>query len=968
MACTPSSSSCPSVEQLEPRRLLSGDTRPDINAVYPEGAFMHVDPTARVIDVTQLSQIAAFNAADGTPAPDATPNDHTDDDSLAFIAALDYVREKLRLTFGPVRPPETSYIIYVPDGVYHVENTIEYSGLPDEDFVQMRIVGQSRDNTIIRLKNGQAGFGAGQRKAIIDFSQRLGDDPIFLGYNNFPGQNALRNLTVHAGRNNPGAVGVEFVGANSSEIHNVSIVSGDGLGEIGLHFKIGMTSGYVRDVSINGFDRGILMHPYHFADPALENITLRDQNEVGIRVVNSKPAIRNLFSDNDVIAVDLTDGGAHVTLLDSTLIGGSPTKPAIRVDDTGLDRVANPVGRNTSEDVPGVEVGHLFARDVRVDGYGSAVKKNGGVQVAGEFIDEYVSDAPIGFDGDQRLRSMNLPVKDVPDTPWPQNMNQWASPDDYNAAGDGVADDTAEVQAAFNNTNARVIYFPSKEYRITSPINVPAHVKRIHLMFTTLSGNGNNSSSYFRVAQNSADPLVVDDVYHANEAFLIDHAKPRTLVLNSLRTTTVYTNSDTSAKRGDLFVNNTNGFGKRESSRAINQNVYARSINTEYKAGPNFLVGDGGTMWVLGYKVESGTISFDVTAGGTLEVLGGTPNQYAKSNFQPGKGSEDIVVTNTDGNVSLVLSSNGPNDFGFSGFDTVIRDTQNGVTRTVQQDDLPDREGRVFEWVLPLYTSYDLDELPLESALLASYDFEGTLRSDVAPPATRGGVSYAPGKDGQGIRFNSGNRLNMPDEIRQEMSSEAGAFSAWVKTSQSSNGMIFYASQNGGDGFGFERELHVHTDGNNIGVFLEGSGKGDVTLSGTDTDGDVTDGQWHHVAATWENGGKIRLYIDGVQRDQKNHNGNVFEFDTHLQLGRPAWGAGGKFTGNLDTLRLFDRALTAAEVADMVSGFPPAAALSAGSGPASMRLAPLAVDRGLFDAFSRSGAADLFAADDEAAD
>lgn len=913
------------LEPLEPRVLFSGDTMPDIQAVYPADAFLSdSNPNARVIDITRLSDISAIIG------PDATPDDAADDDSRAFIAALDFIKSKQindprlveRLATGngniSTRSPDTSYVIYVPQGTFHVENTIEYSGSTFDYWVQMRIVGESRSESVIRLKNAR--FDNGERRAVIDFTQNAGDDPTADGFNNWPAQNVLRNLTINTGNNNPDAVGVDFFGANNAEIHNITIRSNDRQGEIGLHIPIGMTSGYYSDITIDGFDRGILIEPYHFANPTLENITLRNQNEAGIRVVNSNPAIRLLRSTNTVPALELTDGGAHVVITDSRLTGGAPGNAAIVVDDSGKDRDPNPIAVNDPQQ-PFLSVGHLFARDVEVDGYGSAVEKDGSVAVSGTFIDEYVSDDPIGFDADQRLRSLNLPVRESPDVPWTSDLSFWVSPDDYGAVGDGVANDTAAVQDAFNDPNARIVYFPSKAYNIESAISVPDHVDRVDFMFTTLVGAP--SGSYFSVNQDAVTPLVMHDLYDAAGEQLVSHDQPRDLVLQTIRSDNLYRNTSSGA-RGDLFLNNANGYGKNEDARAINQNVYARFINTEFKNGSNFRVGDGGMMWVLGYKGEGGAVNFDVDPGGTLEILGGHANQYGSGWNDSGPNtSPDITIINDGGNVSAILTSSGRNNSTVF-FDEVIVDTQDGITKTVfsepdPQDpnrvSLPDREGRLTEFIVPLYVSYELEDLPAESVQLAYYDFNGDLKATDAPPATNDGTASVDGFAGRAREFRNNNSVVLPDELGEEITTAAGSVSLWFKTTQSDVGMLFYGSQTGGNGFGGQNEFHINTQGNDIELFLKGVSN-DIRLRGADADGDVTDGDWHQVTATWNIGGEVRLYIDGVLRDSTNHNGVLFDLGGTLKLGEPAANGQRNYQGELDELRLYARALTSAEVSE----------------------------------------------------
>lgn len=39
----------------------------------------------------------------------------------------------------------------------------------------------------------------------------------------------------------------------------------------------------------------------------------------------------------------------------------------------------------------------------------------------------------------------------------------------------------------------------------------------------------------------------------------------------------------------------------------------------------------------------------------------------------------------------------------------------------------------------------------------------------------------------------------------------------------------------------------------------------DWRFSGTVTNGDLADGDWHHIAVTWVSGGDVKFYMDGVQ-------------------------------------------------------------------------------------------------------
>lgn len=64
---------------------------------------------------------------------------------------------------------------------------------------------------------------------------------------------------------------------------------------------------------------------------------------------------------------------------------------------------------------------------------------------------------------------------------------------DFNAAGDGAADDTAAVNAAIAAASAlggAVVYFPPGDYRVTSQIVVPARVRLLGCGFSDVNGTG----------------------------------------------------------------------------------------------------------------------------------------------------------------------------------------------------------------------------------------------------------------------------------------------------------------------------------------------------------------------------------------------------------------------------------------------------------------------------------------------
>lgn len=76
----------------------------------------------------------------------------------------------------------------------------------------------------------------------------------------------------------------------------------------------------------------------------------------------------------------------------------------------------------------------------------------------------------------------------------------------------------------------------------------------------------------------------------------------------------------------------------------------------------------------------------------------------------------------------------------------------------------------------------------------------------------------------------------------------------------------------------------------------------------------VIHGEWHHIVATY-NGSQLRIYQNGVLSGQLNHVGTITNNSTNLQFGRQSNGLGNAtFKGDVDEIRLYNRALSPDEV------------------------------------------------------
>lgn len=190
-----------------------------------------------------------------------------------------------------------------------------------------------------------------------------------------------------------------------------------------------------------------------------------------------------------------------------------------------------------------------------------------------------------------------------------------------------------------------------------------------------------------------------------------------------------------------------------------------------------------------------------------------------------------------------------------------------------------------------------------------------------------GDVAFNAAVSGQGLSFDgTGDTVRLPLDDGALLDSSKGSIGVWFKAGNTGkHQMLVYGTENGGDGFGGQNELHLHVEQNGqLGFFIEG-GSNDVRL----TSGAgllVNDGEWHHAAATWDISGQAVLYLNGEQVDADDHNARAF-VTSDVRLGRTATGAGSRFlNGQLDDLRIYDRDLAWWEVLSVAERVQPAPA------------------------------------------
>ncbi|MFN8207504.1 MAG: glycosyl hydrolase family 28-related protein [Bacteroidales bacterium] len=469
--------------------------------------------------------------------------------------------------------PNGMAVIYLPKGTYLIKTTLQWPGYELGSYGNVILEGDGVNETVIRLCDSCPGFSDPDHPKEMIWT---GTDPA----QQF--RNTIRDLTVHSGFGNPGAIGMRFMANNQGGVFYVHIQSGDGRGKTGLDLSYVNENGplLVKNVSISGFETGIKTGSGQNSQ-TFEHIRLDNQLICGIHNEGQLISIRDLQSRGKALVIHNAGERGMVVLNHASLCGEAGSGAAI------------------------VNRGGMYLTDISGTGFSSLVENLTGTRKGSDLhrIGEWSSHADL--QGEQ----VGSVAMEIPETPEYKSdaEDRWLLVPPSNGM-----DDSRIIQELIDS-NASVICFPRGTYQLGERIHVRGKIKRIIGLEACLL-NGRNGG--FIIDEGQSPLVLIERITSGYEpGFFIIHNSRRTLVVKSACNVSVMKNEGS----GDLFLENVCS-NPGSHFEFHGGNVWARQLNVE-NSGTHIL-NDGADLWILGLKTERNGILVDSRNNAKTTILG----------------------------------------------------------------------------------------------------------------------------------------------------------------------------------------------------------------------------------------------------------------------------------------------------------------------------------------------------------
>ncbi|MGI9066294.1 MAG: tandem-95 repeat protein [Pyrinomonadaceae bacterium] len=327
-------------------------------------------------------------------------------------------------------------------------------------------------------------------------------------------------------------------------------------------------------------------------------------------------------------------------------------------------------------------------------------------------------------------------------------------------------------------------------------------------------------------------------------------------------------------------------------------------------AGGPYAVGEGASVPVFatGADIDGDPLTFawDFDGDGQFDDAVGANPSFSAAGLD-GPGTRTIRVQASDGaGGSAVSSANvtvknvNPSAAINGAPATSPEGTQINLSSTVNDAGVPDTHT----------LSWSVTKGAQPTGLISWWRGEGNAQDSAGANhgQNTGAVAFVPGKAGQAFSVNGSNYINVPNQVYAV--TNGGTVEFWFNRAADLGGnQVMVGSYNGSRA---APTIYFHENtlqwdfGSVLGVF---------PLDGTNQFIVPSLNRWYHVAFTYDSNFNVKMYLDGVLVSSGQQSAPLTDADLLDSFRIGAFqGPAGNFSGLLDEVKIYNRALSAAEV------------------------------------------------------
>jgi hypothetical protein len=195
------------------------------------------------------------------------------------------------------------------------------------------------------------------------------------------------------------------------------------------------------------------------------------------------------------------------------------------------------------------------------------------------------------------------------------------------------------------------------------------------------------------------------------------------------------------------------------------------------------------------------------------------------------------------------------------------------------------------------------------------YSNNGTVTGATSVADRKGKANSAYSFDGSTSVINAGNAASL------NMGTSDWTTSAWIKSSNATTVQYILNKRAGGPSVGYN--LTLSSAGKLLARFDTATSAVSVTANGTAV---IADGTWHLVTATYQRSGNLTIYVDGVANGSVSiaaYAADNIVTTNPLYIGEDTYSHTSFFNGSIDDARVYQRAISAAEVSALYNQYDP---------------------------------------------